>query len=110
VLQLLIFVLDGGTLYAMLRAVGYNAPLAAAFASFVFAQVAATVLLVPGGLGTFEASSVAMLTLFRVPVEVALTATLLLRGFTYWLPMAPGFWLSRKEIKGSKDRQAPERS
>jgi uncharacterized protein (TIRG00374 family) len=102
VLQLLIFVLDALTLDAMLRAVGYPAHPAAAFASFVFAQVAATVLLIPGGLGTFEASSVAMLALFRVPVEVALTATLLLRGFTYWLPMAPGFWLSRRELKGRK--------
>ncbi|MFL6233276.1 MAG: YbhN family protein [Thermoanaerobaculia bacterium] len=102
VLQLLIFVLDALTFYAMLRAVGYAAHPAAVFASFVFAQVAATVLLIPGGLGTFEASGVAMLALFRVPVEVALTATLLLRGFTYWLPMAPGFWLSRRELKGRK--------
>jgi uncharacterized protein (TIRG00374 family) len=101
-LQLLIFILDALTLYAMLRAVGYVAHPAAVFASFVFAQVAATVLLIPGGLGTFEASSVAMLALFRVPVEVALTATLLLRGFTYWLPMAPGFWLSRRELKDPK--------
>jgi len=100
VLQLLIFALDALTLYAMLRAVGYAAHPAAVFASFVFAQVAATVLLIPGGLGTFEASAVAMLALFRVPVEVGLTATLLLRGFTYWLPMAPGFWLSRRELQG----------
>jgi uncharacterized protein (TIRG00374 family) len=105
-LQLLIFVLDALTLAAMLRAVGYAASPAAAFASFVFAQVAATVLLVPGGLGTFEASCVAMLALFRVPVEVALTATLLLRGFTYWLPMAPGLWLSRREIRGEGSRPA----
>jgi uncharacterized protein (TIRG00374 family) len=98
-LQLVIFLLDAATLWATLRAVGFHAHPAAVFASFVFAQVAATVLLVPGGLGTFEASSVAMLALFRVPVEAALTATLLLRGFTYWLPMAPGFWLSRREIK-----------
>jgi len=104
ILQLLIFVLDALTLDALLRAVGYTAHPAAVFASFVFAQVAATVLLVPGGLGTFEASSVAMLALFRVPVEVALTATLLLRGFTYWLPMAPGFWLSRGEIRGRRER------
>ncbi len=102
VLQLLIFVLDAMTLYATLRAVGFAVHPAAVFASFVFAQVAATVLLIPGGLGTFEASSVAMLALFRVPVEVALTATLLFRGFTYWLPMAPGFWLSRREIKDRK--------
>jgi uncharacterized protein (TIRG00374 family) len=86
--------------------VGYHAHPAAVFASFVFAQVAATVLLVPGGLGTFEASAVAMLALFRVPVEVALTATLLLRGFTYWLPMAPGFWLSRREIKGRARKES----
>jgi glycosyltransferase 2 family protein len=110
VLQLLIFVLDALTLGAMLRAVGYPAHPAAVFASFVFAQVAATVLLIPGGLGTFEASSVAMLALFRVPVEVALTATLLLRGFTYWLPMAPGFWLSRKELKGRTSGPPRERS
>lgn len=101
-LQLLIFVLDGLTLGAALRAVGYNPHPAAVFASFVFAQVAATVLLVPGGLGTFEASAVAMLALFRVPVEPALAATLLLRGFTYWLPMAPGFWLSRRELREKK--------
>ncbi|HEY3569864.1 MAG TPA: lysylphosphatidylglycerol synthase transmembrane domain-containing protein [Thermoanaerobaculia bacterium] len=106
ILQLLIFVLDALTLDAMLRAVGYTAHPLEAFASFVFAQVAATVLLVPGGLGTFEASSVAMLALFRVPVEVALTATLLLRGFTYWLPMAPGFWLSRRELKGPRRERA----
>lgn len=108
-LQLLVFLLDAATLWAMLRAVGYHGHPAAVFASFVFAQVAATVLLVPGGLGTFEASSVAMLTLFRVPVEIALTATLLLRGFTYWLPMAPGFWLSQREIKAGEDSSGPRR-
>jgi uncharacterized protein (TIRG00374 family) len=102
VLQLLIFILDALTLDAMLRAVGYPAHSLEAFASFVFAQVAATVLLIPSGIGTFEASSVAMLALFRVPVEVALTATLLFRGFTFWLPMAPGFWLSRRELKGPR--------
>jgi uncharacterized protein (TIRG00374 family) len=106
-LQLVIFLLDGATLWATLRAVGYSAHPAAVFASFVFAQVAATVLLVPGGLGTFEASAVAMLALFRVPVEAALTATLLLRGFTYWLPMAPGFWLSRLEIKRGEEKKGP---
>ena len=106
-LQLLIFLLDGATLWATLRAVGYDLNPAAAFASFVFAQVAATVLLVPGGLGTFEASSVALLALFRVPVEAALTATLLFRGLSYWLPMAPGFLLSRRELKEGRPAGAP---
>jgi uncharacterized membrane protein YbhN (UPF0104 family) len=75
---------------------------AEAFASFVFAQETATVLVAFGGLGSFEASAVVMLAFFRGPVEVSLTATLLLRGFTYWLPMAPGLWLSRRELKGRR--------
>jgi glycosyltransferase 2 family protein len=108
-LQLIIFLLDGATLWAMLRAVGYEADPLGMFASFIFAQVAATVFLVPGGLGTFEASSVAMLALFKVPVEAALTATLLLRGLTYWLPMAPGYWLSHREIK-KRVPKAPARA
>ena len=94
---------------AALRAIGYDADPLGVFASFIFAQVAGTVFLVPGGLGTFEASSVAMLTLFKVPVEAALTATLLLRGFTYWLPMEPGYWLSHREIK-KKVPAAPARA
>jgi uncharacterized protein (TIRG00374 family) len=52
VLQLCIFLFDAATLWATLRAVGYDVNPAAAFASFVFAQVAATVLLVPGAIGS----------------------------------------------------------
>jgi uncharacterized protein (TIRG00374 family) len=98
-LQLAIYFLDAATLWAMLRAIGQPVPASAAFASFVMAQVAATVILIPGGLGSFEAAAVAMLALFRVPMEAALTATLLFRGFTYWLPMLPGLWLSRRELR-----------
>jgi uncharacterized membrane protein YbhN (UPF0104 family) len=54
---------------------------------------------VPGGLGTFEASSVALLRLQGVSVESALAATLLLRGLTFWLPMLPGFALARRETR-----------
>jgi glycosyltransferase 2 family protein len=99
VLQLAVFVLDAATLWTMLRAVGWPTGPAEVLASFVIAAVAMTVILTPGGLGTFEASCVAMLALFQVPVEAALAATLLLRGFTYWLPMVPGLWLSRREVR-----------
>jgi uncharacterized protein (TIRG00374 family) len=98
-LQLAVFLLDAATLWTMLRAIGYSAPPSAVFASFVLSQAAATVILMPGGLGSFEAASVALLALSDVPVETALTATLLLRGLTYWLPMLPGLWLSRREIR-----------
>lgn len=98
-LQLAVILLDSATLWMVLRAIGSPLGPAEVFASLVIASVAMTVILTPGGLGPFESASVAMLTLFRVPVEAALAATLLLRGFTYWLPMLPGLWVSRREVR-----------
>ncbi len=34
-----------------------------------------------------------------VTLEAAFTATLLLRGFTLWLPMIPGLWLTKSEMR-----------
>ena len=101
-LQLAIFVLDALTLAVTLRAVGGPVDLAVAFASFVVASVVATLAFIPGGLGTFEGTCVAMLHLHGVSVEAGLAATLLLRGFTFWLPMLPGFALARRELAGSR--------
>jgi uncharacterized membrane protein YbhN (UPF0104 family) len=96
--QASIFLLDAATLWAMLRAVGQDVSFLAAFPSFVAASMVATFGLVPLGLGTFEATCVAMLRTLGVPLEAALMATLLLRGFTLWLPMLPGLLLARREL------------
>ena len=41
----------------------------------------------------------AMLGLLGIRIEAGLTATLLFRGFTLWLPtMLPGLWLARREL------------
>jgi len=101
-LQLAVFALDAATLSVMLLAVGHPLPPDSVFASFVVASLVATLAWVPGGLGTFEGTCVAMLHLHDVPVEAALAATLLLRGFTFWLPMLPGLALARREIDPSK--------
>jgi len=98
VLQLMVFVLDAATLWVMLQAVGASASPAVAAAAFMMASLAATVGPMPLGLGTFEAVSVAVLHIQGLSVEVALTATLLLRGFTFWLPMIPGLLLARREL------------
>jgi hypothetical protein len=42
----------------------------------------------------------------RLAVEPALAATLLLRGFTFWLPMLPGLWLARRELRGRGGQEA----
>jgi len=98
-LQLAIFALDAATLGVMLRAVGTPAGPEAVFASFVLASVVSTLGFVPGGVGVFEGSSVGMLHLLGVPLVAAFAATLLLRGFTFWLPMIPGLWLARREMR-----------
>lgn len=94
-----VFVLDAATLWVMLRLVGVETSLLVVFPSFVFASMVATVSPIPLGLGTFEVSSVSLLNMLGVPIEAALTATLLLRGFTLWLPMLPGMWLARRALR-----------
>jgi uncharacterized protein (TIRG00374 family) len=103
-LQLGIIVLDGLTLQALLRSIGHIASFQVVFTSFVLASIAATLSLLPGGVGSFEAGSVASLRYLGVPLEVALTGTLLLRGLTLWLPMLPGIWFARHEMMGSEEQ------
>jgi len=97
-LQLFEMALDAATLYTMLVAINVPASPAATLAAFVMASAVARVVPVPLGLGTFEGAMIAMLHLVGVPIEAALAGTLLLRGFTMWLPMAPGLWFARREL------------
>jgi uncharacterized membrane protein YbhN (UPF0104 family) len=103
-LQLAIFVLDALTLAATLRAVASPVGFSLVFASFVVASVVSTLAWVPGGLGAFEGTCVALLHLHGVSVESALAATLLLRGLTFWLPMIPGFALARLDSRPRSPR------
>ena len=85
--------LDGATSWACLRAVGVELSAPDAAAAFIVAWAGRSMGLVPGGLGTYEASSIAALMLLGVPMEPALAATLLFRVLTFWLPMVPGLLL-----------------
>jgi len=97
--QLLTFALDAVTLWVLIHSVYANGPIRNVFASFMIANVLRTVSFIPGGLGTFEAAAVYMLSLNRIPVAVGLSAVLLFRGITFFLPMAPGLWFSRHMTK-----------
>ncbi len=98
-LQFAIIALDAGTLWAMLWALGLAVDPLPIFASFMLSTLARTLGVVPGGLGVFEAVSVATLKLIGVPLAAGLAATLLFRGFSFWLPMAPGLILARRESR-----------
>jgi glycosyltransferase 2 family protein len=100
-LNLAVFVADALTMQCCLLALGVHAPLSAGYVAFMLASIAVILGPVPMGLGSFEAVSIAMLRLFGVPFEAALSATLLFRGFTLWLPLVPGGILLRHEMKAS---------
>ena len=93
--QLVIFLLDAATMWVLLLSLGKHAPIKGVYASFMISSLLRTVGIVPGGLGTFEATSVLTLRMVGVAIPIALSATLLFRGLTFWLPMLPGLWLSK---------------
>jgi len=93
------FVLDGLTMQFCLFALGVDAPFATAFVAFIMASIVVTLAPIPMGLGSFEAVSIGTLRLGGVPFEAALSATLLFRGFTLWLPLLPGMVAARRDLK-----------
>lgn len=102
-LQLTVFLLDAATLYVVLAATGASVEPAVVFAALASAQAVAVIGLVPGGLGTFEGTCVAVLHAHGIAIEASLAGTMILRGFTFWLPMLPGFWVSRREVSRNQD-------
>lgn len=95
-LQLITFLLDAATLWMLIRSLGATARLSHVFASFMIANLVRTVSFIPGGLGAFEAAAVLLLKIDGVSVAVGLSSALLFRGLTFFLPMAPGLWFSRR--------------
>jgi uncharacterized protein (TIRG00374 family) len=77
-------------LLSALRAVGADPRPSLVVLAYASAEVLALIPLTPGGLGFVEAGLVGTLTLAGVPAPHALTATLLYRLVSYWLPIPLG--------------------
>jgi uncharacterized protein (TIRG00374 family) len=58
--------------------------------AYAAAELAAQIPFTPGGLGFVEAGLVGTLTLAGTPAPAAVTATLLYRLVSYWLPIPAG--------------------
>jgi Mg2+-importing ATPase len=99
--QVAIVLLDAATIWVLIRSLGERASVAGVFASFMISSLLRTIGLLPGDLGIFEAASVLTLRLAGVPIPVALSATLLFRGLSFWLPMVPGLAFSRAARRGA---------
>ena len=102
--QLAIVLLDAATIWVLILSLGSTAPVSGVFASFMVASLLRTMGFIPGGLGTFEATSVVTLRMAGVPVSVGLAATLLFRGLSFWLPMLPGYWFSHRFVAARRRR------
>ena len=96
VLNALVLVADAATLWVCLFALGTPDDFATAYVAMIIAQIAVTLGPVPLGLGAFEGACAGMLRLLGVGFEAAVAATLLLRGFTLWLPLIPGLFVTRR--------------
>jgi P-type Mg2+ transporter len=105
--QMAIMLLDAATVWVLIRALGSDAPALGVYSSFMVSNLFRTLGVLPGGLGTFEASSVMTLGLVGVSLPVALSATLLFRGLSFWLPMLPGLWLSRRLFRAGPGPAQP---
>ena len=105
-LHLTTFLLDAATLWVSVLALGGVMPPGGLFTSFMASTFFRTVGIMPGGLGTFETASVLSLKSIGLPLPIALSATLLFRGFSFWLPMVPGLICARR-LLGSDRRTAP---
>lgn len=101
-LQLAVIALDASTMLLVVRALGAHLPIASVFVSFMISSLFRTLGVLPGGLGTFEASSTMTLRMAGAAMPVAISATMLFRGLSYWLPMIPGLWFARRLTRHPK--------
>ncbi len=103
-LNVALVALDGLTMYFCLLSLGVPASFEAGFAAIMMGKIVSTLGPLPMGLGTFETASVLALRAMGVDFAPALSATLLFRGFTLWLPLIPGMIAARGHLK---EREEP---
>lgn len=78
-------------LFASAKSVGIDVTVAQVFLVYVLGALATAVTPTPGGLGGAEAALYAGFVALGVDSTAALSATLVYRFFTYWLPILPGY-------------------
>jgi len=76
--------------YLLIIWLGGDITLPTALAIFFFAMLSGSASGLPGGIGGAEAAMIALLTLFDVPLEIALPATAIIRITTLWFAILVG--------------------
>jgi len=81
---------EGVAFYILIIWLGGDITLSTALAIFFFAMLAGSATGLPGGVGGAEAALATLLTLFDVPLEIALPATAIIRITTLWFAILVG--------------------
>lgn len=82
---------DWLALYFAFRAIGYEVALGTVLLIFVVSSSVATIAAVPGQIGVMETTLAFMSTALGIPAPVAVSATLLYRLVSFWLPIPFGY-------------------
>jgi len=84
------------TLLICARATGLPVTLPQAVLSYTMGNIIGSLVPTPGGLGGVEAGLYAGLVFFGYDQNTSLTAVLLYRLITYWIPIIPGYMMYRR--------------
>jgi glycosyltransferase 2 family protein len=80
-------------LYLLFYSFGYHIKPSVLLAGYIIGIVVLIVSPTPNGIGFVEGSMVIVFTALGVPREIAATATLIYRGFAFWIPFFVGLFL-----------------
>lgn len=96
------------TIYALAHGLGLALGLGAAALAYILTKTIALIPVSPGSLGLYEGSLTYFLTVYGLPVEAAVTVTLLYRSLSFWLPMPVGFLLYHRRQRSVKSRHGQD--
>jgi glycosyltransferase 2 family protein len=82
---------DWVALFFAFRAIGYDVSLGTVLLIFIVSSSVATIAAVPGQIGVIETTLALMSTAVGIPAPVAVSATLLYRLVSFWLPIPFGY-------------------
>lgn len=91
VLAWLGWVAEAGAFYWLLVSLGAEIGPDRAMSVFALSMLAGALVMLPGGLGGTEATMIGLLVASRVPLDVAVSATAVIRVTTLWFGVALGF-------------------
>jgi Mg2+-importing ATPase len=99
----LAWLLEAGTLQLCLNAFGQSPPFILTIFGYSFARLFTFIPILPGGIGEVEAATTIFFAAYGYPAGYVLTATILFRFISYWLPIIIGvltyFGIKKSPVK-----------